>query len=170
MLRLINTGQYPVVWHGVDPDVSLSDEDIKKLQAEFNIIFSHNDMAKLKPGDRVDCRIKSATIVSPYKNYDEVRTFEIVAKDDHGYYLYVPHYYLLRNTIIADQYRCKNLGIDKKFLDENIIHIQENMIAHIQFKLDGMSCAVCKEFHPYAAANRENDTLICYGCRQNPYH
>jgi hypothetical protein len=169
MLRIINTGQNPIVWHGIDTSASFSDDDIKKLQAEFDIIFSHHNMTKFKPGDRVDCRVKSATIVSPYKNYDEVKTFEIVAKDDHGYYLYVPHYYPLRGTVVADQYRCKNLGIDKRFLNENIIHIQENMIAHVQSKLDGLVCVGCKEFYPYAAANRKDGTLICFSCRQNPY-
>jgi hypothetical protein len=126
-------------------------------------------MTKLKPGDRVDCRVKASTIVSPYKSYDEVKTFEIVAKDDRGYYLYVPHYYVLKGTVVADQYRCKNLGIDKKFLNENIVHIQENMIANVQSKLDGLVCVVCKEFFPYAEPNRGDGTLICYSCRQNPY-
>lgn len=126
-------------------------------------------MTKLKPGDRVDCRVKASTIVSPYKSYDEVKTFEIVAKDDRGYYLYVPHYYYLKGTVVADRYRCKNLGIDKKFLNENIVHIQENMIANVQAKLDGLACIVCKEFYPYAEPNRGDGTLICFSCRQNPY-
>lgn len=126
-------------------------------------------MTKLKPGDRVDCRVKASTIVSPYRSYDEVKTFEIVAKDDHGYWLYVPHYYYLKGTVVADQYRCKNLGIDKKFLNENIILIQENLIANIQAKMDGMACICCKEFYPYAEPNRGDGTLICYSCRQNPY-
>jgi hypothetical protein len=126
-------------------------------------------MTKLKPGDRVDCRVKTATIVSPYRNYDEVKTFEIVAKDDHGYYLYVPHYYALKGTIVADVYCCKRLGIDKRFLNENIIHIQENMIANIRSRLDGMVCSICKEFYPFASGNQKDGTLICYSCRQNPY-
>lgn len=126
-------------------------------------------MTKLKPGDRVDCRVKASTIVSPYRSYDEVKTFEIVACDSHGYYLYVPHYYYLKGTVIADRYKCRNLGIDKKFLNETIIHIQENLIANVQAKMDGMACVVCKEFYPYAQANRGDGTLICYSCRQNPY-
>jgi translation elongation factor P/translation initiation factor 5A len=119
-------------------------------------------MTKLKPGDRVDCRVKASTIVSPYRSYDEIKTFEIVAIDD--------HYYYLKDTKVADQYRIKKLGIDKKFLDENIVHIQENMIANVQTTLDGMACKVCKEFYPYAEGNQEDGTLICYSCRQNPYH
>jgi hypothetical protein len=169
VLRLINIGQNPIVWHGVDPDVVFSDDDIKKLQAEFDIIFSHHDMTKLKPGDRVDCRVKSATIVSPYKSYDEVKTFEIVATDKHGYYLYVPHYYCLKGTIVANKYQCGTLGIDKKFLDENIVYVQENMIALVHDRMDGLSCAICREFYQYAVSNQSDGTLICYSCRQNPY-
>ena len=126
-------------------------------------------MTKLKPGDRVDCRVKASAIVSPYRSYDEIKTFEIVAVSDHGYYLYIPHYYLLKGTEIADKYKCKKLGIDSKFLDENIIHIQENVIAGIQARLDGLCCVICKEFFPYAEANRGDGTLICYSCRRNPY-
>ena len=126
-------------------------------------------MTKLKPGDRVDCRVKASTIVSPYKNYDEIKTFEIVAKDDHGYYLYVPHYYSLKDTKVADSYKCKLLGIDKKFLNENIVYIQENLVCLVHDKMDGLSCKICREFYRYSEANQSDGTLICYSCRQNPY-
>lgn len=126
-------------------------------------------MTRLKPGDRVDCRVKASTIVSPYKNYDEIKTFEIVATDNHGYYLYVPHYYALKGTSVANKYRCNALGIDKKFLDENIVYIQENMVAHVHDKLDGISCRICREFFQYAAPNQPDGSLICYSCRRNPY-
>lgn len=126
-------------------------------------------MAKLKPGDRVDCRVKASTIVSPYKSYDEIKTFEIIAIDSHGFYLYVPHYYSIHGTSIANQYQCKALGIDKKFLDENMIYIQGNMVAAVHEKMDGMTCKTCREFYRYAASNQADGTLICYSCRQNPY-
>jgi hypothetical protein len=126
-------------------------------------------MAKLKPGDRVDCRVKQAAIVSPYKDYDEIKTFEIVAVDKHGYYLYVPSYYSLKTSVKADKSQCKHLGIDKKFLDENIVYIQENMIARINSILDGMVCSKCKDFFQMASPNQPDGTLICYACRFNPY-
>ena len=131
------------------------------------VILPHKDMTRLHPGDRVDVRVKSATIVSPYKNYDEIKTFEIVCRDDHGYYLYVPQYYSLKDSIVADKYVCKRLRIDLKFLDENIIHIQENMVANVH-ELDGMKCSKCNDFCPFAEPNQENDTLICWNCRQYP--
>lgn len=141
----------------------------KDRQQVDDSIISYYGMTKLKPGDRVDCRVKASTIVSPYRSYDEIKTFEIVAADGHGYYLYIPHYYLIKGTVVADKYKCKSLGIDLKFLDENVFYIQESMIASVQSRLDGLSCIVCREFFPYAAPNRGDGTLICFSCRQNPY-
>lgn len=126
-------------------------------------------MVRLKPGDRIDCRVKSYTIVNSYSSYDEVRTFEIVATADQAYYLYVPHYYFLKETIVADHARCQKLGIDKKFLDENIIYIQEGMICNTPFRMDGMRCCKCSDFYSYASANQPDGTLVCYSCRSSPY-
>lgn len=126
-------------------------------------------MTQLKAGDRVDCRINFATIVSPYKEYDEVRTFEIVAVDAHGYYLYVPHYVILKDSIVADKSRCRHLGIDKKFLDEHIVYINTSCVARVVYILEGMSCACCQDFYPMAEANQPNGTLLCFSCRQNPW-
>lgn len=126
-------------------------------------------MARLKPGDRVDCRVKQATIVSPYKDFDDIITFEIVAVDKYGYYLYVPPYVTLKKTSKADKYQCKHLGIDKRFLDVDIIFIQENLICRISSILDGLSCSNCGEFHQMASPNQPDGTLICYSCRFNPY-
>jgi len=32
---------------------------------------------------------------------------------------------------------------------------------------DGMMCKQCKKFYPYAEANQEDGTLMCYACRNN---
>lgn len=126
-------------------------------------------MVILKPGDRVDCRIKDSVIVSPYKNYDEILTFEIVAVDKYGYYLYVPSYYFLKNTFKIDEYRCKYLVIEKQFFDSNAIYIEESMILKINTILDGLKCCKCEDFFNMAIPNQEDGTLICYSCRSNPY-
>ena len=107
VFRLINTGG-PPAWSGCIGEP---------------VILPHNDMTRLKPGDKVDCRVKSATIVGPYSTYEEVKTFEIVAHDCDEYYLYIPHYVVIKGTVIADEYRCKKLHIDRKFLNENIVSI-----------------------------------------------
>jgi hypothetical protein len=127
-------------------------------------------MAKLKPGDRVDCRVKQAAIVSPYKDYDEIKTFEIIAADKYGYYLYVPVYLSLKGAVKADKSQCKHLGIDKRFLDENMVYIQENMICKISAVLDGMRCVKCREFYALAEANQDDGTLICWSCRNYPHY
>jgi len=127
-------------------------------------------MVTLKPGDRVNCHIKDSEIVGAYKEHDETKTFEVVAVGDYGYYLFVPQYYSLKNTIPIDHYRLKKMCIDSRFLDEEMIHITENMVCGVAQQLDGTSCAVCQEFFPMAATNQENGTFICWSCRENPYH
>lgn len=126
-------------------------------------------MAKLKPGDRVDCRVKDAIIVSPYKEYDEILTFEIVAVDKYGCYLYVPPYYFIKGTFRADTYQCRHLGIEKQFFNTEAIYIQENLILKVSAVLDGLRCCKCEEFFLMATPNQEDGTLICYSCRFNPY-
>lgn len=126
-------------------------------------------MAQLKPGDRVDCRVKEAIIVSPYKEYDDVLTFEIVAIDKYGYYLYVPPYYFIKKTFKADKYQCKHLDIESRFLDTDVTYIQSNMIARVNSTLDGLRCSKCEEFHAMAEPNQEDGTLVCWSCRNNPY-
>jgi hypothetical protein len=126
-------------------------------------------MVKLKPGDRVDVRIKASVIVGPYKDYDEIRTFEIIATDKFGYYLYVPDYVALKHTQKADKYQCNQLHIDYKFLDVIFIYIHGNMVCRISSILDGMTCAHCKEFKSMAEPNQPDDKFLCYDCRFNPY-
>ena len=127
-------------------------------------------MVRLKPGDRVNCRVKEGMIVGAYKEYDEIKTFEIVAVGDYGYYLFVPQYYTIKNTIPIDKHRIKRMSIDDRFLGEDMIHVNDNMVCQVIQQLDGMSCAICKEFFPMAEANQEDGTMICWACRQNPYH
>ena len=123
----------------------------------------------LKPGDRIDCKIEYGRIVSSYSSYDEIRTFEIVAVDDSGLYLFVPCYVFLKETVNAHEHRCSKLGINKKFLNEEIVHICEGQISNIKYILDGKSCCMCDEFFEYAIGNQEDGTLVCYACKQNPY-
>lgn len=126
-------------------------------------------MPKLKVGDTISCRVKFALIVSPYKAYDEIKSFVIVATDDHGYYLFVPHYFTLKDSFIIDRYKIKNLGIDHKYLDENAVYIQANLVASVESRNEGVTCKVCKEVFPYAVANQDDGSMMCFSCRQNPY-
>ena len=34
---------------------------------------------------------------------------------------------------------------------------------------DGLKCKACHQFFEFAESNQEDGSLICYGCRQNPY-
>jgi hypothetical protein len=126
-------------------------------------------MVRLKEGDRVDCRIKNGKIVGPHDGHDEIKTFEIVSTDNFGYYLFVPHYIHLYGTNLIDAFRCRKLSIDARFIDEQTIYITENMVISVS-KQDGISCSRCKDFFRMAAPNQpDGKTMICWGCRDNPY-
>jgi hypothetical protein len=126
-------------------------------------------MASLKPGDRINCRIKEGVVVSAYRGYDEIRTFEILAPGDYGWHIYVPQYICIRNSMTVDIGHCKRLGVDPRFLGEQMAHVSESMICDVIQRLDGMACTICKTFCAYAASNQEDSTFICFTCRQNPY-
>lgn len=126
-------------------------------------------MDELKPGDRVDCCIRFSSIVSPYRQHDEVRTFEIVATDEFGYYLFVPGYIYIKGSVKADSFQCKVLGINPRFLNEQIIYIQDNLINNVHSVMDGATCSRCKEFYTMAEANQDDGTMICWSCRKDPY-
>lgn len=127
-------------------------------------------MTKLKPGDRVDVHINLYAIVGPYDpDYNEVKTFEVVAADRSGYYVYIPCYVMIKGSIAADSHLCKQLGIDKKFLNEQIIFIEERMINKINYIMDGCLCIKCQDFHYQALPNQENGEFICWSCRDNLY-
>jgi hypothetical protein len=127
-------------------------------------------MVKLKIGDRVDCCLKSNTIVNPYlSDHDEIKTFEIIAKDKSGYYLFVPSYIFIKNSIKADKYLCKKIGASLKYIDDEVVYIGEGLIYKINYVMDGCLCSRCGEFYYMASPNQLDGTLVCWGCRDNPY-
>lgn len=127
-------------------------------------------MASLKPGDRINCRIKEGVVVSAYREYDEIRTFEVLAAGDYGWHVYVPQYISIRNSVTVDHGHCKRLGVDPRFIGEQMAHIAESMVCDVVQKIDGMACTGCKEFVPMAVANQEDKTsFVCWACRANPY-
>ena len=125
-------------------------------------------MGKLKPGDRISCKIRSGHVVNAYESdWEEKRTFEIVAADNRGYYIYVPHYVYLKGGLKINEYNSKNYGIDKKFIGEVILYISENSVVDVETKADGLNCVNCKEFYPMAEC--EDFVFICWLCRNYPY-
>ena len=128
-------------------------------------------MTKLKPGDRVNCKVKAGVIVSPYSgDNDEIKEFEIIGKDNYGYYLYIPRYFYIKGGIIADKETCNFLHIQSKYLGEQIIFIQESLVFTIVNIVDGCTCFKCKEFYHMAEPNQPDGTLICWQCRTYPHY
>lgn len=106
-------------------------------------------MTRLKPGDRVNCRLKGGEIIIAYKEGDETKTFEIVALGDYGYYLFVPQYYSVKDTIPINAYRLKKMNIDPRFLNEEMIHINENMVCQIVQRLTGCPAPYARSSSPW---------------------
>lgn len=127
-------------------------------------------MVRLIPGDRVDCHLRNGCIINPHREFDDTKTFEIVAVTEYGYYLFVPQYICLPDTTPIDERSCKRMGIDRRFLGELMVHINENMVYRIVSQLDGKTCIICQEFCPMAEANQEDGTFTCFICRSSPYH
>lgn len=126
-------------------------------------------MAKFRLGDIVSCRILASVLVGPYAEYDEVQSFAIIGKDDHGYYLFVPHYLFMKDTLIADRYRCHSLKISEKFVGEEMVYALESLLLGVERKLDGLLCRNCNELVAYAASNREDGGFVCFSCARNPW-
>ena len=145
--------------------IDIDDDD----DSDVNIIIPHIDMSNLNSGDTISCRIKESVIVGPYESYDDTKSFIIVSKDEYGYYLFVPIYINLKDSVIADQYRCRKLQIDKKYLNENIVYVLHKNICSIDKRDEGLNCKSCNEFTRFAASNQCDGSFMCYNCRSNPY-
>lgn len=126
-------------------------------------------MVKLKPGDRVNCRLKESKVINPFDpNFDDEKTFEIIGISDKGYYLFVPDYISITDSYKVARYDIKDMGIDIKYVGEYCICIPEKMIYKVQYVQDGIACKLCKEFYHYASPNQSDGTLICWSCRTYP--
>lgn len=126
-------------------------------------------MTSLKAGDRVELCLKNSAVVNPHDAHDETKSFEIVATDPFGYYLYSHEHANIRGTHRADAARCRKLGIDLRFVDEEILYITEAYVRR-STKMDGVCCARCKDFVMMAVPNQPDEkTFLCYNCRNYPY-
>lgn len=118
----------------------------------------------------MDLTIKSNATVSPFSgDFDEIRTFEVVSLDSHGYYLYIPPYLSIKSAVVMTARECRALKIDPRFADESILYISDSLIYKVNSVLDGIACLNCQEFCQYAQPNQEDGSFYCYQCRFNPW-
>lgn len=127
-------------------------------------------MVKLNPGDQVLCRLKEDAIVSPYSSeFDSVKSFDIIAVDNFGYYLFIPPYTFMKGSIQADSVFLKQKNLNKKYLGDQILYIGEGYVYKIKSQIDGCTCLKCKDFYHQAAPNQDNGSFICWTCRNDKY-
>ena len=127
-------------------------------------------MASLKAGDTITCFIKHSKVVCSYTDSDSQVDLEIVARDSSGYFLYVPDYIYLNNTVIISNTEIRLLKINPKFLGSKMLYIETSLVGKVRKILDGMTCVSCHQFYDYAEPNQPNGTLLCFSCRTYPYY
>lgn len=126
-------------------------------------------MVHCSPGDQVLCRIKDNVIVSTYNDlFDETQLFDVVGIYDETYILHVPSLLTLKDSIHINYNNHKKYGLESKFIDINVCLTAEHKILRIYYRMDGMCCRVCKDFHPMASPNQFDNTLVCWRCRKYP--
>lgn len=121
-------------------------------------------MTRPKPGDSVVCRVKDSAIVSAYLSYDEEITFQIIARDINGYYIYVPGYYNIKGMKTITAATAEALEMRNKYVGEKAMFIDSNQIVKTLI-LDGYSCHLCNEFYAMSEPNQSDGTMICWNCR-----
>jgi hypothetical protein len=122
-------------------------------------------MATLRPGDTVKCRVKDNMLVSCYSSFDAEVSLQIIAVDEDGHYVYIPDHLSIKETFEVDAYTARVFGIRSIFIGSRAIYILPSYVAEIQTKLDGMVCNKCSEFFSFAEANQEDDSFVCFTCR-----
>jgi hypothetical protein len=138
-------------------------------------------MDKFKSGDRIECCVKHNNIINPYdSDYEEIITFEIIGTSSEyshysdysevsGYFLFVPCYRIIKDSVTVTSLLAKQKGINKKFIGEQVVFIQENLISKVSSLLDGLFCCRCHDFYDMASPNQSDGTLLCWSCRKYPY-
>lgn len=122
-------------------------------------------MIRLKAGDRISVKIENNKVVSPYSNYTSIGTFDIIGTDYYSdtYYVYIPHYILLSQTVKIDNYNYKKFDLLPKYIGENILVLHEKFINSIIHEVQGTFCLKCNENYPFANPSN-NEDFICKSC------
>ena len=126
-------------------------------------------------GDIATCKILGNTIVQIISKSDVELPFEVIGYSfiDDFYILHIPKYYNIRNSWIIEREHLDELFIGRNFIGDKAVAIKQDKIIRSIKKnsnQDGMSCIKCKKFCHMAGANQSDGTLICWSCRDNPYH
>ena len=89
----------------------------------FHIIFM---IDRIEVGDVVRCHIKDNEVVACYATqYDYTKDFTIIHCDLRGYYIRIPSYLFIKDSIKLDSYNYKTHNIDKKYLDDYVLYITD---------------------------------------------
>lgn len=128
-------------------------------------------MATLTLGDSVVCRLRDNAIISVYENEaDEEIIFDIIAVYDDSYIIYIPSDRYIVDSIYITKSNYKLFNLEKKFIDCYVCRITEHKVFRVHSKLDGMACCKCKQFYQMAVATQDDNTLICWNCKNYKFY
>jgi hypothetical protein len=80
-----------------------------------------------------------------------------------NYYFYSAVYFHKRKYT-ADFAFVKQINLNKKYLEDNILYVSEGNVYKIKSQLDGCTCSRCKVFYYQAVSNQEDESFICWSC------
>jgi hypothetical protein len=94
---------------------------------------------------------------------------DIISKTNVGWVMYVPNYITVPHAEKITEALSRKYGIDKKYHGGRMVVVGIDSVLDVIIRTDGTVCVGCKKFYPYAEPNQDDNTLICYSCRDNPY-
>lgn len=72
--------------------------------------------------------------------------------------------------MLVTQENYKKFGVDKRFIDSEVLFITDHNILSVQSRIDGMICLSCITFSPMAAANQPDGKFMCWNCINYPFY
>lgn len=95
-----------------------------------------------------------------------VKALEVIGVLDDKYYIVLTPDQL--GDFVIDENFIRKYKVDKKFLRKAAAFVREPAVGgrkYIDPYSNTLACNICKEYVPYAIANQDDGTLICWVCR-----
>ena len=140
------------------------------MPSRYRVSISGHNYMEYRVADDVVVKIQEGRIVPTYSSeYHEQAILEVVALKENGYLLFVPDRLSLKESFCINLYNYKKHGIVKRFVDSDVIHVEEDKIVRLYRRVPGMMCRHCQEFYYMSEPNEPEGTLLCWSCRENRF-
>lgn len=122
------------------------------------------------PGDTLIVMVDRSSSITVHVN-EKVRSvrLDVLAPLSASYLMYVPKAVHISHSRPLKRFMQEKLGIDPRYLGDQIVAVPDGAIVDEIINTDGMNCSWCKRWYPMAEGNQPDESLKCYRCRNNPY-